>query len=278
MIEMHLARPEELSARKELWKLCFGDSDAFINWFFDHGPAAEDCFVLTEGDALLSSAVIFPEALVLPHGTRHRAAYVYGVCTHPDHRKQGYARALLQYVDFIMQNRGYDCAVTVPSDDALHLFYASIGYLECFTATQFTLVPTPQDGLVCVSPVTPEEYHQLRSSLLQGTLYTDCGVALLRHQLAQSALSGGGLFRVGTGCAITEYTPDGSLLVKELLPGDGTVEQAAAALAAMTSAPQCQLRIADEAGKKFGMLRWYLPGKALQWDWNSTGYLGVTLD
>ena len=37
MIEIRPARPEEIPRQKELWKLAFGDDDAYIDYFYAHG-------------------------------------------------------------------------------------------------------------------------------------------------------------------------------------------------------------------------------------------------
>ena len=46
MIEIRPARPEEIPRQKELWKLAFGDDDAYINYFYDHGDASQVLLLL----------------------------------------------------------------------------------------------------------------------------------------------------------------------------------------------------------------------------------------
>ena len=42
MIDIRLSRPEEIPAQKRLWKVAFGDDDAFIDLFYDcRGPEAQ---------------------------------------------------------------------------------------------------------------------------------------------------------------------------------------------------------------------------------------------
>ena len=42
MVSFRPARPQELPQQKELWQLAFGDSEAYINYFFDScGPCAQ---------------------------------------------------------------------------------------------------------------------------------------------------------------------------------------------------------------------------------------------
>ena len=49
MIEIRPARPEEIPRQKELWKLAFGDEDAYINYFYDHGDLSQVLLLLEDG-------------------------------------------------------------------------------------------------------------------------------------------------------------------------------------------------------------------------------------
>ena len=48
MIEIRPARPGEETRQKELWKLSFGDDDAYIDYFYTHRPAGVETLVLLE--------------------------------------------------------------------------------------------------------------------------------------------------------------------------------------------------------------------------------------
>ena len=42
MIEIRPARPDEIARQKELWKLAFGDDDAYIDYFYAHTGESQE--------------------------------------------------------------------------------------------------------------------------------------------------------------------------------------------------------------------------------------------
>lgn len=286
MVLFRPARPEELPEQKELWRLAFGDSEAYIDRFFRLCGPWSQSMVLEEGGRLRGATQLLPVTLTGAEGERWRCAYVYAVCIHPECQGQGLGRAMASYADFYLQEKGFDCAVTVPATPELHRFYALQGFGECFRTREYQVpaaalpAPRPEDS---ARRCGAQEYGKLREALLGGTLHVSYGEELLRYQRSLSEAEGGGLFVLEldgqTGCACVELLPGGGALVKELLLPRQTEKRALAALEAVLGSRAWTVRTPGADGGRFGMLRWYRNEVAFSWDWlNTAGYLGLAFD
>ena len=89
MIEIRPARPEEIPRQKELWKLAFGDDDAYIDYFYAHGEESQVLLLLEDG-VVWTMVALFPMTVTLPQGESLSSAYIYALATHPEARKKGF--------------------------------------------------------------------------------------------------------------------------------------------------------------------------------------------
>ena len=285
MVLFRPARPGDRAAMEEVWQLSFGDRPGDIDRFFRLCGGWVQSMVLEEAGQVRGAVQLLPVTLTGERGERWRCAYVYAVCIHPDHRGEGLGRAMTAYADFYLEEKGFDCAATVPSTPELHRFYALQGFGECFRHRQSVRrreeLPAPAAG-DSARRVGPGEYGPLREGRLAGGLHLSYGGEALAYQQALCEASGGGLFALtldgGTGCACVEMGPEGPA-VKELLVPAGLEDRGLAALAAALPGERWTVRTPDPAGEPFGMVRWYRRDIARAWDWvHGTGHLGLAFD
>lgn len=296
MIEIRPAKGEEMAREKELWKLAFGDDDAYIDYFYTHRPI-EDTLVLLEDGVLWSMLALFPLEVVLPEGRRLKGSYIYALATHPEARKKGFGRFLLSYVDFYLKEQGMDCVTIVPAEAGLHRFFATTGFLECFTSRKVELlshmVGVPEEGDT-LAPISAGAYRVLREELLTGGLYVSYGEDVLEYQGGLSAMGGGGLYGLTVGgvrgCAALEYVTESvdgerSVGVKELLIPTAQMPGAAALLARQFPALRYHLRtptlwdgLPGSYSQSFAMVKWYDPALEKLWRDQSRGYMGLGFD
>ena len=285
MVLFRPARPEELPGQEELWQLAFGDSPESIRSFFRLCGGHVQSMVLEENGALRGAVQLLPVTLTGAEGERWRCAYVYAVCIHPAFQGQGLGRAMTAYADFYLEEKGFDCAVTVPATPELHRFYAMQGFGECFRCRQYDTEaellppPPPEDR---ARRVSGEEYGALRETLLAGGLHVSYGGTMLGYQQALCETGGGGLFALTVdgrqGCACVERWED-TAAVKELLLPPELEKRGLAVLAEQMGAARWTVRVPDPAGTPFGMLRWYRQDIARRWDWiHAAGRLGLAFD
>ncbi|HBU11758.1 MAG TPA: hypothetical protein DEB31_03230 [Clostridiales bacterium] len=109
---------------KALWKTCFGDSDAFIDTYFQYAAPIEKSLGLFSGGALLSDLFMLDFKAVLS-GAVYHAPFLAGCATLPEARKKDYMRTLIKQALTQMKARGIAVTFLHPF---LHAFYRKFGY------------------------------------------------------------------------------------------------------------------------------------------------------
>mgnify|MGYP000937823357 CR=1 FL=1 len=292
MIEIRPALPEEEHRQKELWKLAFGDSDAQIDYFYTRRPANAETLVLLENGVVETMVALFPVTLTLPDGATVSSSYIYALATHPDARKKGYGRFILNYVDFYLQERKLDCVTIVPAEASLHRFFAATGFSECFATRKVELlgymVESTGEG-DSLRSTSPKQYNQVREGLLSEAFrvsYDDDAIAY-QQGLSEMAASGLYLLHVGgvQGCAAAELLNGDSLLVKELIIPPHAMAGAAALLAREFPVVRYHVRtpafwdgLPGSYLQSFGMIKWYNQELEAAWRNERKGYMGLAFD
>lgn len=124
-----------------LWKICFGDSDAFCNWFFENRFAPEYSIVLETENEIASCMQAFPYTIQI-RGKEIAGAMLCGVSTHPEQRKKGHMGKIFSYEMNHLRKMGL---VVAPHTPAVLPSYFSFGhfpvadasYLECDCVPDF---------------------------------------------------------------------------------------------------------------------------------------------
>ena len=146
---------QQLPALRQLWKLAFGDDDAFLDSFFAAGFSHRRCLCIGRDDRVDAALYWFDCSC-----GEQKLAYLYAVATHPEHRNQGLATALLTDVRQLLTAQGYDGILLVPGDDDLRRMYSRLGYRDCTGIREF--VCGSESGAVDIHAVTRADYARLR--------------------------------------------------------------------------------------------------------------------
>ena len=123
MTQIRRTKREEARA---LWQLCFGDSDEFLDRYFDRLYREEDV-LLAEDEGTAIGHLQFPELTLSLGEETLPAGYVVAVCTHPDHRGKGIMRPLLHEALRREKARGDVVSVLLPAEEWLYRYYSSAG-------------------------------------------------------------------------------------------------------------------------------------------------------
>ena len=281
MGSIRLSTPADIPALRRLWNLAFGDGGAYLDNFFDSYYKPERMMVLEQNGEVLAMTAWFDTTFVLPGEGGYRAAYLYAVATHPDHRGKGLSGRLLAWADDHFRTLNIPAVSTVPATPSLHNFFAANGFRECFHHDEVRI--SPREGSISypLRPLSPREYGGLREEFLSGLPHIFLPDDALTYQQGCSRISGGDLYAVdapsGRCILCAEGMEDGSLLVKELLGQPFACEETCQNLHALL--PQfsgiCRL-----PGKSvpFGMLKWLDRSRADAWNWDDYAYLGLAFD
>ena len=144
---------------RELWKLSFGDTDAFLDDFFRTGYSESRCRCAVQ-DGRAAAALYWFDAQY----QGQKFAYLYAVATHPDFRRQGLIHYLIADTHRLLADLGYAGAMLVPADEGLRQMYAAMDYEDCTTVSQFVTASLAED--VSMHPINRQEYEQLRPRFL----------------------------------------------------------------------------------------------------------------
>lgn len=275
------AYPSDVPELKKLWRLCFEDDPDYIDRFFEDLFLPEHMVVCAHGSNPVSMVAFLPCTLRTPTGDTP-CAYLYAMATHPGYQGRGLGQTLLRFAyDYGRKEQGWTGLTLVPADQGLFRFYGKTDYRTAFYYQPVIWNGGAAPDSSSVSPVSPEEYRQLRELLLEKVVHLDHSLPFLSHLDREAKLTGGGLFRLelpgGTpGCAVLEQTTPGHWCAKELLAPEPLLQEALAALAAHRNCHTLTARTPagrSNQARPFGMACWPDPLPDF-----SLAYLGLALD
>ena len=114
MTMIRIAEKKDKKDFYRLWKICFGDSDAFCDWFFENRFSPEHSVVLEEEGEIISCMQAFPYTIQI-RGVSIPGTMLCGVSTHPDHRRKGLMGKIFSYEMNHLRKMGYHVAVHTPA-------------------------------------------------------------------------------------------------------------------------------------------------------------------
>ena len=197
----------ELRPLKALWKEAFGDTDAFIDSFFETAYSADRCCCLTEKGQLTAALYWLDCAL-----EGNKIAYIYAVATAREFQGRGLCRELMRRTHRQLEEKGYAGAVLVPGSESLFRMYEKMGYRACSGVREFSC--KAGDVPEKMRQLSTQEYARLRRQLLPPGGVIQEGENL-PYLAAQASLYG------GEGFAVALVTDGKELRCMELL-GDAT--------------------------------------------------------
>ena len=220
---------------KELWRLCFNDSEAFTELYFTHRYNNEVNICIQSGEMVISAMQTLPYPMTFCNNTIP-TAYVSGACTHPDYQGRGVMRELLSQAFGRMQSQGVLLSTLIPATDHLFDYYKKSGYAAVFDYMVETLLPEDlcygkKDLKIASSAEFQEDvYAYLAAKMEERSCCIQHTAADFKVVLADLTLSGGEVFVATSGksiCGIAvAYSKEQTLQVNELLTDSNEVEQA----------------------------------------------------
>lgn len=148
----------QISSLRSLWKEAFGDTDAFLDIFWDTAFAPDRCRCITMGDQVAAALYWFDCRF-----DDRPIAYIYAVATSKAFRKQGLCRKLMDDTRQLLLELGYSGILLVPEP---HLFemYESMGYQTCSYVREFSC--RSNGAPVMLKEIDQDEYAILRREFL----------------------------------------------------------------------------------------------------------------
>ena len=265
-----------------LWKLCFGDSDGYIQFYLDHGFIPEQVLVGHEEDELAAMLTMVPvEATTAGRALSGR--YIFAVATHPAYQKRGYSTALLDEAHRRLREDGVDFSVLVPASEDLFRFYEKRGYETTFHLdfVRVDAADIADRSMADLRSVKLEDCRDLRDSCFAGSaLYCGWRDDMLRLLGAECAFQGGDTLTFyvdGSDGYVVCYPQGDSLIIKECVP-PWAAQAILPALHARYGKAHYHLRLqaGPDKGRPFGMCYWY--GRPANLAEGGAPYLSLVLD
>ena len=120
-IELRTALPQDEPALRENWRECFGDEDAYLDFFFSRRFVPEDTPVVESDGKVVSQLFLLPAALCAG-AQRFPAYYLFAAATHPAYRGRGLMRTLLGEAERLSRIRGQFAVVLLPGEESLYRY------------------------------------------------------------------------------------------------------------------------------------------------------------
>lgn len=158
-LELSAPQKRHIKSMRELWKEAFGDSDEFLDSFFDTAFSPTRCRVAVDGDEVLGALYIFDCEYA-----EKKIAYIYAVATRTKARGQGICKKLMDDTHKYLADNGYIGAILVPSEASLFDFYKRLGYETCSPIGE--LCADASEESISIIKIEKEEYKRARRLLL----------------------------------------------------------------------------------------------------------------
>ena len=172
MLEVRTAVSLDKEAYRNLWRICFGDSEQFMDWFFSERFFPEFSSCLLEDGVIMSALQSYPLHIRI----RNRivpVSMLAGVSTHPERNGRGYMKQIFAHYMQRVRASGIPIAIHTPAH--LTTFFSRGHY----PATD-TLHVTLEEARF---PALPEE-------TTPHDLYHDLGALQVCYQKATAHYSG----------------------------------------------------------------------------------------
>ena len=115
--------PRHIPALRRIWQQAFGDSDVFLDTFFENGFSYNRCRCVFRDNEPVAAVYLFD-----CQWQGKKIAYLYALAVEANHQKQGLSRLLLADTHAWLQQRGYAGAIMEPATESLMVYYERLGY------------------------------------------------------------------------------------------------------------------------------------------------------
>lgn len=138
--------PRQIGQLRSLWKTAFGDTEAFLDLFFQTAYSPARCLCASRGGEVTGALYWFDV-----QWENQRFAYLYAIATAPEHRGKGICAGLMEAAKSQLSQKGYAGLLLVPQDGGLAAMYRKMGFSYCTKNREFS----------CRAGTAPEEFRQV---------------------------------------------------------------------------------------------------------------------
>lgn len=122
MLEMRIAREDDINSLKELYSEVFKEDERALELFFERIFKPEICYIAFDAGELVSMVYLIPSSV-----NGHSAGYLYAAATKEPYRNLGIMQGLVNYA---AATAAFEMVVTLPAEDSLYDYYKKLGFKE----------------------------------------------------------------------------------------------------------------------------------------------------
>lgn len=192
---------------KQLWKVCFGDSDDFIHFYFDAKYSDENTFAIYENGMMVSVLQAIPYQ-INALGQTFEAAYLSGACTHPEYRNKGYMPQLLKQTIQTLYERNIPLAFLIPQEEWLCKYYAQFGFSPELYRSELENVIHSLSVEYEVLSLQKDSYEKILKTYQKYAVTTNCVLhesTDFLNNLTEVKLSGGEILAISNNDEIQAF-------------------------------------------------------------------------
>ena len=141
---------------KHIWKVCFGDSDDYIDTFFQHLYAPGQTVVACSGKTAIGVVYLLKASLL---HTEFLYGYAIGVL--PDFRGNSVCQKMLEFIHKEAKQKNFLFGLH-PANDKLFSFYKRIGLLEMYRLKTADASGFDGSASFYLSDITAGDYFYMR--------------------------------------------------------------------------------------------------------------------
>lgn len=120
---------------RRLWKLCFDDTDTFLDLYFSARYRDGINYVVYRNNQVISALQTIPYTMYC-FNAHCKIAYVSGACTAPEFRQHGVMEQLLKDVHQSLFRKDILLCTLIPGNDHLWEYYRKAGYASVFVQSK----------------------------------------------------------------------------------------------------------------------------------------------
>ena len=119
----------KLETLKQMWKEVFGDTETYLQMFFETIYQEENTLTIIEDNKLVAMLYMIPYT-ICRQGQMQTAVYLYALATKKEQRKHGYMTKLIEEANRIAKERGAVCTFLQPENESLYSYYKHLPHME----------------------------------------------------------------------------------------------------------------------------------------------------
>lgn len=185
-LQIKLADVSMIPALRQVWQICFGDADDYLDMFFDRRFPISRALTAWAGDTLAGVVYLLDAELA-----GRPFWYGYAVGTLPEFRGMGISRRLHEEIFRMAEEQNALYAVH-PQGDHLIAFYEKLGLKQGFFHKLVTICAEPADveGLA-LTALSASDYAHLRDAAYAAPDFVRWDAAAVDYAVAENDFCGG---------------------------------------------------------------------------------------